>query len=41
MHYNLARPHKTLANPYSRTPAMATGITDHIWSLKEIAGLLD
>jgi IS1 family transposase len=25
MHYNFARPHKTLANPYPRTPAMAAG----------------
>jgi IS1 family transposase len=41
MHYNFARPHKTLANPYPRTPAMAAGVTDHVWTLKEIAGLLD
>jgi IS1 family transposase len=41
MHYNFARPHKTLANPYPRTPAMAAGVADHIWSLQEIAGLLD
>jgi len=24
-----------------RTPAMAAGVTDHVWSLKEIAALLD
>jgi IS1 family transposase len=41
MHYNYARPHKTLTNPYPRTPAMAAGIEDHIWNLQEIAGLLD
>ena len=41
MHYNFARPHKTLANPYPRTPAMAAGIADHVWSLREIAALLD
>jgi IS1 family transposase len=41
MHYNFARPHSTLANPYPRTPAMAAGIADHVWSLQEIAGLLD
>lgn len=41
MHYNFARPHKTLASPYPRTPAMAAGITDHVWTLREIAGLLD
>jgi hypothetical protein len=39
MHYNFARPHKTLANPYLQTPAMAAGVADHIWSLREIAEL--
>jgi hypothetical protein len=24
-----------------RTPAMAAGVTDHVWTLHEIAGLLD
>jgi len=41
LHYNFARPHTTLANPYPRTPAMAAGVADHVWSLQEIAGLLD
>jgi IS1 family transposase len=41
MHYNFARPHTTLANPYPRTPAMAAGVADHIWTLQELAGLLD
>jgi len=41
MHYNFARPHKTLANPYPRTPAMATGITDHIWKIEEIVRLTE
>ena len=41
MHYNFARPHKSLANPYPRTPAMAAGVADHVWTLEEIAGLLD
>jgi hypothetical protein len=41
LHYNFARPHKTLAYPYPRTPAMAAGISDHVWTLKEIAALLD
>jgi len=39
MHYNFARPHKALANPYPRTPAMAAGISDHIWTIEEIAKL--
>jgi hypothetical protein len=41
MHYNFARPHKSLANPYPRTPAMAAGVADHIWTLSEMAVLLD
>jgi len=39
--YDFARPHKTLANPYPRTPAMAAGIADHVWTCEEIAALLD
>jgi IS1 family transposase len=39
MYYNLARPHKTLANPYPRTPAMAAGIENHIWTVEEIVQL--
>jgi len=35
MHYNFARIHKTLRV----TPAMQAGITDHVWSLEEIARL--
>jgi IS1 family transposase len=41
MHYNFARPHMSLKNPYPRTPAMAAGKADHVWTLQEIAGLLD
>jgi len=41
MYYNLARPHKTLANPYPRTPAMAAGIANHIWTVEEIVRLTD
>lgn len=37
MHYNFARVHKTVG----MTPAMAAGVTDHVWSLEEIAALLD
>jgi IS1 family transposase len=41
MHYNFARPHRSLKERYPRTPAMAAGVADHIWSLEEIAALLD
>jgi IS1 family transposase len=41
MHYNFARPHSAVKERYPRTPAMAAGVTDHIWSLEEIAALLD
>jgi len=41
MHYNFARPHTTLSKPYPTTPAMAAGVTDHVWSLRDIVGLLD
>jgi IS1 family transposase len=40
MYYNFARVHKTLANPYPRTPAMAAGIENHIWSIEEIIKLV-
>jgi IS1 family transposase len=35
MHYNFARIHKTLRV----TPAMEAGVSDHVWSLEEIAQL--
>ena len=43
--YNLARPLKTLRLPVlgdpkrrwqQRSPAMASGLTDHIWTVKEL-----
>jgi IS1 family transposase len=37
MHYNFARIHQTLRV----TPAMEAGVSDHVWSIKEIVGLLD
>lgn len=37
MHYNFGRIHKTLRV----TPAMEAGISDHVWSLTEIAALAD
>ncbi len=39
MHYNFARPHSTLGK--NMTPAMAAGISDHVWTAEEIAALLD
>jgi IS1 family transposase len=35
MHYNFGRIHKSLRV----TPAMEAGVSDHVWSLEEIAGL--
>ncbi len=40
MYYNFARPHKTLASPYPRTPAMAAGISDRIWTVEDIVKLV-
>lgn len=40
MNYNFARPHKTLSKPYPKTPTMAAGITDHVWTTGEIVSLL-
>jgi IS1 family transposase len=40
MYYNFVRPHQSLKNPYPVTPAMAAGITDHVWTIEEIIGLL-
>lgn len=37
MHYNFVRIHKTLRV----TPAMAAGITNRLWSLEDIIGLLE
>jgi IS1 family transposase len=41
LYINFARPHESLTNPYPRTPAMAAGLSDHVWSCEEIAALLD
>ncbi len=38
MYYNFARPHQTLKGA---TPAMAAGVSDHIWSFEGIARLAD
>ena len=48
-YYNLIRPHKSLRLPVEdelrqrwqkRTPAMAAGLTDHIWTVKELLTLI-
>jgi hypothetical protein len=47
MHYNFARVHQSLTitnedgTTIKRTPAMAAAVTDRVWSLREIAELLD
>ena len=38
LHYNFARPHRSLGN--MTTPAMAAGVSDHVWSAEEIVRLL-
>ena len=37
MHYNFCRVHQTLRV----TPAMAAGLSDHVWDIEELVGLLD
>jgi len=37
MYYNFARVHRTLGV----TPAMAAGVADHVWTLEEIASLIE
>lgn len=37
MHYNFARIHQTLRC----TPAMEAGVSDHVWTIEEIIGLLN
>ena len=37
MYYNFCRIHQTLRV----TPAMEAGVSDHVWTLEEVAGLLD
>jgi len=45
MHYNFCRPHATLtkqhAQHYPTTPAMAAGLTDHVWKVEEILSAMD
>jgi len=32
-HYNFSRPHMTLK---TETPAMASGLADHVWTIREL-----
>ena len=44
VYYNFARPHQTLTKANGgrkTTPAMAAGKTNRVWTLEDIAGLLD
>jgi IS1 family transposase len=47
MHYNFARVHQSLTITHEdgtrtkQTPAMAAGVAGHVWTLREIAALLD
>ena len=44
MHYNFCRPHMTLtksAGGVHTRPAMAAGLTDHVWKVEDLLGLLD
>jgi IS1 family transposase len=43
MHYNYCRAHQTLtkaAAGIKTTPAMACGLTDHVWTVEEVLGLM-
>jgi IS1 family transposase len=43
MHYNFCRKHETLtkaAGGIHTTPAMAAGVSDHVWKLEEVVALL-
>jgi hypothetical protein len=43
MYYNFGRPHQTLTNWHGTptTPAMAAGVADHVWTLADIAVLIE
>ena len=35
-HFNFCRTHSSLKNGIARTPAMAAGLTDHVWTIAEL-----
>ena len=44
MYYNFVRKHQTLtqqAGGIHKTPAMAAGVADHVWTMEEVVGLLE
>ncbi len=44
MNYNFARPHQTLTQGNGgrkTTPAMAAGVSNCVWTYRDIAALLD
>lgn len=44
MFYNYCRPHMTLtkaAKGYKTTPAMAAGLTNHVWTIEHVLDLMD
>jgi len=41
MHYNFYRPHESLRQgKIRRTPAMAAGVADHVWTIAELVALI-
>ena len=41
LHYNFCRPHRSLANPYPRSPAMAAGLADRVHKLDWLIDMVD
>ncbi len=41
MHYNFGRVYASLKDPYPPEAIRAAGVADHVWTLEEIAWLLD
>ena len=45
MYYNFCRPHTTLTKAHSHryptTPAMAAGVSSHVWTIEEVCAMLD